>query len=93
VYLLDGNTIFGMAADMAQGYGYYGDSESAYIVGIGYPAADYAQWTRRRSHDYVHHHLSSIFPSYETTGGGGSFQKFVVEELRPLIAERYPVDP
>lgn len=93
VYLLDGNSLFGIAANMAQSYGYYGDTAAAYIVGIGYPAADYAQWTKRRGHDYIHQHLAAPLPGYENSGGGASFQKFVVEELQPLIAKRYPVDP
>lgn len=50
IYALDGNTLFSEVAGMATSYGYFNDAAPAYVVGIGYPAADFAQWLSLRNH-------------------------------------------
>jgi predicted alpha/beta superfamily hydrolase len=92
IYLLDGNSLFGEVADMATGYGYFGDTAPAYVVGIGYPAGDYGQWLSLRNHDLVHVRLPATTEAARGSGDGATFQKFLAEELRPLIARRYAVD-
>jgi ferri-bacillibactin esterase len=92
IYTLDGNTLFSEVAGMATSYGYFNDSAPAYVVGIGYPAADFAQWLSLRNLDLVHVHLPATNDALKGTGDGAQFQKFLQEELRPLIATRYPVD-
>jgi hypothetical protein len=96
IYLLDGNFYFGEAADMATIYGYFGDTAPAYVVGIGYPGQDFSQSLSLRNHDLIHVHLSDAMKDaakIEDSGGGANFQKFLQQELRPLIERRYPVDP
>jgi predicted alpha/beta superfamily hydrolase len=92
IYLLDGNSLFGEAADMVTSYGYFGDTAPAYVVGIGYPAADYGEWLSQRNHDLVHVRVPASIEVAKGSGDGAQFQKFVQEELRPLIASRYAVD-
>jgi predicted alpha/beta superfamily hydrolase len=92
IYVLDGNSLFGEVADMMTGYGYFGDTAPAYVVGIGYPATDFGQWLTLRNHDLVHVRLPASNEIAKGSGDGALFEKFLLEELRPLIASRYPVD-
>jgi hypothetical protein len=54
IYVLDGNSLFGEAADMVTSYGYFGDTASAYVVGIGYPTRDFGEWLSLRNRDLLH---------------------------------------
>ena len=91
IYLLDGNSLFGEAADMVTSYGYFGDTAAAYVVGIGYPTRDFGQWLSLRNRDLLHVRIPDKLAA--GSGGGAQFEKFLGEELRPLIERRYPVDP
>jgi uncharacterized protein len=92
VYLLDGNALFGEVADMVISNGYFGDTSPAYVVGIGYPTGEMNQWLSLRNHDLVHVHLPDDLPTAAGSGEGAKFQKYLLEELRPMIEHRYPVD-
>jgi predicted alpha/beta superfamily hydrolase len=92
VYVLDGNSLFGEVANMVTSYGYYGDSAPAYVVGIGYPEADFGQWLTLRNHDLLHVRLPATIEVAKGSGDGAKFQRFLQEELRPLVASRYQVD-
>jgi predicted alpha/beta superfamily hydrolase len=92
VYLLDGNGLFGEVADMVLTNGYFGDNAAAYVVGIGYPAQEFNQWLSLRNHDLIHVRVPDNFKMAMGSGEGAKFQKFLLEELRPLIERRYPVD-
>lgn len=92
IYLLDAAPQFGEAADIVIANGNFGDAAPAYLVGISYPNVDFAQWLSLRNHDLVHVHIPDSIPGAKGTGDGALFQKFLMDELRPLIASRYPVD-
>jgi predicted alpha/beta superfamily hydrolase len=92
IYLLDGNALFGEVADMVITNGYFGDTAPAYVVGIGYPNEAFSQWLSLRNHDLVHVHVPDDVVVAKGSGEGAKFQKFLLEELRPLIERRYPVD-
>lgn len=92
IYVLDGNNMFGEVADMVTSSGYFGDGAPAYVVGIGYPAADFAQWLSLRNHDLLHVRPPGAHDPAQGSADGAQFQKFLSEEVRPLIASRYPVD-
>jgi predicted alpha/beta superfamily hydrolase len=92
IYVLDGNSLFGEVADMLTGYGYFGDTAPAYVVGIGYPAGNFNQWLSLRNHDLIHVHVPATIEAAKGSGDGAKFQKFLLQELRPLIASRYRVD-
>jgi uncharacterized protein len=100
IYVLDGNSLFPAVASMMQGYGGFGHSAPAYVVGIGYPDQTLEQWFSLRTHDL----LSGPVPDYvkevpdsfkaaAASGNGAGFAKFLRQELRPMIGRRYPVDP
>ena len=101
LYLLDGNNLFGEVADLVIANGYFGPT-AAYVVGIGYPDQDYGQWLSLRAHDLLSGPLppalqqspvaASIKGAADSAGGAG-FQKFLLQELRPIIERRYAVDP
>ncbi len=92
VYVLDGNALFGEVADMVISNGYFGDTAPAYVVGIGYPSGELTQWLSLRNHDLLHVHLPDNVTMAAGSGGGAKFEKFLLEELRPLIEQRYAVD-
>ncbi len=92
IYLLDGNSLFGEVADMVTSYGYFGDSAPAYVVGIGYPEQDYSHWLSLRNHDLLHVRLSDDIKVAAGSGDGAKFQKYLLQELRPVIERRYQVD-
>jgi hypothetical protein len=93
IYLLDGNSLFGEVADMVTSYGYFGDTAPAYVVGIGYPGPDFSQWLSLRNRDLLHVHLPDAVKVAAGSGDGAKFQKFLQQELRPMIERRYPIDP
>ena len=80
IYVLDGDTRFGEVADMAGEFADTGDIAPAYVIGIAYPDQTAETWRTLREHDYLH-----------VGGEGARFQKFITQELRPLIEARYPV--
>ncbi|HEY9101081.1 alpha/beta hydrolase [Chitinimonas sp.] len=93
VYLLDGNLMFGIAADTALMTSFTSDAGPAYIVGVGYPSQLAKDWLVRRSMDLVHAVTTHPEAGGMPTGGGALFERFLREELLPAIEARYPVDP
>ncbi|HTI66502.1 MAG TPA: alpha/beta hydrolase-fold protein [Caulobacteraceae bacterium] len=84
VYALDGDSSFGLVADVARRLQQGGEMATAYVVSVGYGAG-----ANRRNHDYIHERLDNV----PTSGGGADFERFLLQELRPLIEGRYAVDP
>ncbi len=94
VYLLDGNEMFGAVAAFESIAGLMHETAPAYVIGIGYPSQDMRDWTTERWLDLTHVTPPPPDKGYELPSGGGArFQRFLTEELRPLIESRYPVDP
>ena len=100
VYLLDGNSTFGMVADMLADGGSHGDTEPAYLIGVGYPSQQFQDWYTTRVRDLTHVKLTpelltgTVGVDRTTPSGDGArFQGFLTQELRPLIEARYAVDP
>jgi predicted alpha/beta superfamily hydrolase len=92
IYLLDGNSLFGEVADMVVTNGYFGDTADAYVVGIGYPAPTIGQWLSLRNHDLIHVRGPDNSKTAIGSGEGAKFEKFLLEEVRPLIGRRYSVN-
>ena len=84
VYTLDGDTSFGLVEQIARRLQGAGEMVPAYVIGIGYGAGP-----NRRDHEYLHDAADDVPDS----GGGAGFERFLLEELRPLVEKRYPVDP
>jgi predicted alpha/beta superfamily hydrolase len=93
VYLLDGNLIFPMVATTATLAANLNQLGPAYFVGIGYPEQDVGHWARERGRDLIHADLTGKPEASSTTfGEGARYERFLLEELRPLIEARYAVD-
>jgi predicted alpha/beta superfamily hydrolase len=92
VYVLDGTYMLGMAAPLSRLLALEGSSQPAFIVGVGFPEEDLTAYNLRRSRDLVHP-VSQQSNGRQMGGGGALFERFIKEELRPLIESRYPVDP
>src|SRR5262249_27581019 len=91
VYITDGANPFGPAASSARTFPLEGLAQSDYVVAIGYPTENPLEIGALRQRDLVH---TAVDPSVlKTPLGGKAFEAFLLEELRPLIESRYPVDP
>jgi len=86
IYALDGG--YGIAGPEARLLGGIGQAMApAYVVSISYVGGQ----PILRNTDFMHH-TGPL--NGETIGGGGeAFQAFLLDELRPFIEKRYPVDP
>lgn len=99
IYLVDGNSLFPEVATTIQGLGAFGGSAAAYVVGIGYPDQTLEQWGTLRTHDLLFgsvpesvKQVPDSFKAAAASGNGAGFASFVLQELRPEIERRYPVD-
>jgi predicted alpha/beta superfamily hydrolase len=95
IFLLDGNTMFGLAAPMIGLDDFGGTVEPAFVVAIGYKHANKAEWARLRQIDLTHVVPPIIARGlpFGSFGGGAAFERFLTTELRPLIEARYHSDP
>lgn len=95
VYLLDGNLYTSFALNPMTG-AFLGEYAPAYFIGVGYTEQNILHWVRQRSTDLIHAaNVDLDDPMLEgvRSGGGALFQRFLVEELRPAVESRYPIDP
>lgn len=98
LYLLDGNACFAAASDMLRMQLLYPPSSGVFpmvVVGVGYPG-DKPLDNQRRSFDFVPvapGQGSAEWVRYKApSGGSDAFLAFLVDELRPLLAARFPLD-
>lgn len=98
LYVLDGDMLFGLAAEAARAVSSVAGFPVHYVVGIGYDA-DYAEFLKRRTADLTPpigaEALASLGGVGDAIGGaqgGGAdaFLAFLTGTLRPAIAERHP---
>ena len=86
VYALDGGDV--VAGPMGQNLSNLAAMAPAVIVSVGYPPG---QWDHRLF-DLAHHAFQP--PGLPRTGGGGAaFEAFLLQDLKPWIEAKYPVDP
>ena len=64
-----------------------GSMEPAFVVEIGYPPSDF----RFRMTDVLFDKVRT--GAGEEGGGGSAFERFLLDELRPWVEARFPVDP
>ena len=97
VYMVDGNLYTSFAINPMVG-AFTGEYAPAYFIGVGYPEQSALQWVRQRATDLLHQpNVDVAGPGYEymegvRSGGGALFQRFLTEELRPLVEARYAID-
>lgn len=91
VYGLDGNYAFGKLTDVARNLQIMGEMAPAFVVSVGYPMDQVQPWAQGRIRDYIH--TPQQRDNRIDGGGGGAFQAFLINELRPFIEARHPIDP
>lgn len=97
VYMVDGNVYTSFAINPMVG-AFTGEYAPAYFIGVGYPEQSPLQWARQRATDLLHQpNVDLAGPDYPymegvQSGGGALFQRFLKEELRPLVEGRYAID-
>lgn len=91
IYVLDGNWMFGIAADAARMLSLSGEIPPALIVGIGYDADSVEAIGLMRTRDMT----PSVDRRYQPDAAGGAPEllAFMRDELQPFINTIYPVDP
>ena len=89
LYLLDSNTLFGAAANLAMLLSWGGELPETIIVGIGYEIRSYDDWGTLRSHDMTPTTVEDIPGS----GGAAQFLHFLHAELIPFIDSSYRTNP
>jgi uncharacterized protein len=89
LYLLDGNYHFAAAANGAVYTAANQATAPAIVVGIGYPTDDFIDIREKRVLDLT----PSVSPGDEhRTGGGDTFLRVLLEEIKPFVASRYRID-
>lgn len=98
VYVVDGDLLFGMAAELGRAMSVVGSVPAHYVVGIGYDAS-YPDFVKLRTPDLSPPLRSGEIERMgaqgaiigcERNGGADAFLAFLVDTLRPEIAARYP---
>lgn len=101
LYLLDGNAVFGTAAEIVAMRSRKPESTGivpAVVVAIGYPG-DQPFDLERRAADYTPPVTATELPPrpdgsrWGTVGGADGFLGFLLDVVRPLIAGKFSVDP
>ncbi|MBN8842541.1 MAG: alpha/beta hydrolase [Sphingomonadales bacterium] len=95
LYVLDGNAMFAGFAETRRVRGFGGrDPGGLIVVGIGYPGDQV--YDPRRMRDFTAPiatpTLKQLYAAYPS-GGRDAFRAFLLGELKPAIAARYPVHP
>ena len=90
IYVMDGNWYFGMATDVVRMLKIGQEMDPVYIVAIAYGDPTFSKVVERRETDLVH----KPFKGGEgmVGGGGEAFLSFLIDEVRPFIEARFPVD-
>ena len=102
LFVLDGNSAFGIVTDMMRVQSRYPDATGippAIVVAIGYPI-DGPFDSERRVFDLTVPTPASHFPPRpdgkpredNATGGADAFARFIIETVQPEIEKRFPVD-
>lgn len=90
IYVTDGNWYFSMAVDTARAQAAAGMMEPAFVVGIAYPDGEFESVATRRERELVHRQFKGA--NGMTGGGGEDFANFVIEDVRPLVEQRFAID-
>jgi predicted alpha/beta superfamily hydrolase len=96
IYAVDGNSAFAMTLSIQRMLAWGAEAPPAYVIGIGYPSeGGYVQALGKRnrdlaptqSGDYAQRVLGSTYAA-----NGSAFLRCIIEELKPFLATRYPID-
>ena len=91
---LDAHWLFGTVRDLAVSLSMGRTVPRALVVGVGWPTTDLAEVARYRHRDATP--TAAAFPAHFAddagrygVGGAEQFRAFLLDELRPFLAERY----
>ena len=90
IYVLDANTMFGTMVDAARSFARRPYGTPTLVIGIGYPVE--LDPMKERAFDLTPSLTADPDPQ-GGTGGAEGFLRFLLEELKPDVAGRFPVDP
>jgi len=104
LYVLDGNSVFGITAETVRLLNFFSELQGLIIIGIGYPdVSTFMATMGYRTRDltptetgwYQKDFRSSMSeaPSYSGEGGAAQFLQFLTHELKPLINTNYRTKP
>ena len=85
IYALDGG--YGVAGPIGQLMAWSGTMSPAYVVSIGYLDGQAGE----RDTDLLFQ--PTVRDGVTIGGGGAAFEAFLIDDLRPFVEARYPVDP
>jgi predicted alpha/beta superfamily hydrolase len=85
IYALDAG--YHLAAPEAAALQGRGAMSPAYVVAVGYPP------DQPNTRETQLMHRSHLDDGVRIGGGGAAFEAFILDELRPIVETRYPVDP
>jgi predicted alpha/beta superfamily hydrolase len=91
VFLLDGGWYFGMATDILRMLAVGNEAVPTYLVAVGYPEAEFRAVMALREPDLIHKAFADA-AGKKRGGNGAAFERFVMEDLKPFIAARHPID-
>lgn len=98
LYVVDGDLVFGMAAEIARALASAEGMPALYVVGIGYDV-DYELFLKLRTADLspplgaeAQQKMGALgaMIGSDSNGGADAFLSFIVDRLMPEIAARYP---
>lgn len=75
IYLLDGDTRFGMVAEMEGEFADNGETAPSFVIGISYPEQTVTAWRKLRERDCLHVPRSKTPPLPVGYGEGAKFQE------------------
>lgn len=102
IYSTDGDLSAGSYASATRVMAIGGELPQLYSIAIGYPIGHQPWHLLQRARELAptprpewDHVLPTIFGSEDIvpSGGGDEFLDFIVSELRPALADAYPIDP
>jgi predicted alpha/beta superfamily hydrolase len=95
IYVADGNTLFSQVVGIQRTLAWGSEASPAFIVGIGYPTeTGFMQAVSKRNRDYAPTRDDSyaqevLHSAY--AAGAEAFLSFLTDELKPALAQRYPI--
>ena len=90
LYLLDGGSFVGLAVSVSQSLQMAMTTRPIYVVAVTFLGKTFPELVAERWRDLAHDPVQ--VDKQTLGGGGGKFEAFLTEELRPFIEARYPVD-
>lgn len=97
IYAADGNAAFPLVTSIQRALAWGSEAPAAYVFGIGYPTErGYLEAAAKRNRDYAPTEggeYARAILGVNAAAGAAAFLRFIREELKPALQERYAIDP